>query len=110
MLSLILDYFLRNSKLKNEIIRLSFFTFQGLLGSVIINDVFRILFGEFKEKEMIQYGIASLVVAAPYVSPQLAVFKKRSNNIALGFGLGVGTMVACMSAKQTPKKEEEEKK
>jgi hypothetical protein len=109
VLSLILDYLLKNSKLKNEIIRLSFFTFQGLLGSVIINDVFRILFGDFKEKEMIQYGIASVVAVAPYISPKLAVFKKRSNNLALGFGLATGTLIACMSAKQNPKKEEEGK-
>ncbi len=105
MFSLILDRILKG-KFKDDVIRLSFFTFQGLLGSVVINDVFRILFGDFREKEALQYGIATIVVVAPSLSDKLMIFGKKSNNYALGFGLGIGTMIACMSAKLQPKEEE----
>lgn len=91
MLSIALDHLLKNSKLKDNIIRLSFFTFQGLFGAVVINDILRLLFGDFEYKSYLEAAIASFVVTSPFIHPRLIIAKQRTNNFALGAGMFVGT-------------------
>jgi hypothetical protein len=103
MLSLIADRLIKNPKLKDTLIRISFFTFQGVLGSVLVNDFIRILFGEFKEKQQVEYGLASAIALAPYVSNSLILMGNKENNLFVGLGMAIGITLANTSEKKNGK-------
>jgi hypothetical protein len=97
MLSLLVDHYVTNTKLKDSIVRLSFFTFQGILGSILISDVIRILVGDFEQKENLQYAISGFIAVAPLLSSKLEVFGSGQNNLALGLGMTAGTFILSRS-------------
>ena len=97
MLSLILDYFLQGNKLRDVIVRVGFFLFNGVLVGVTINDLIRILFGDMEKKVEIEYGIAGIIAASPYIYDKLALMGAKSNNVFLGSGMALGTMFANRS-------------
>ena len=95
VLSLILDQFLKNrGGTRTTIVRLGFFTFQGILAGILMNDILRLLYGDFEGKANYQYGIAAAVAISPYVLPELTLMKEKSNNVTMGIGMGIGTYMA----------------
>lgn len=106
MLSLIIDKSLKDSKLKDNIIRLSFFAFHGFVGAILLNDVIKLLYGEFPYKEKIGYVLGTGIAAAPLLSPEFQLMKKGTNNLALGLGLFVGTLVSNSTMIEKEKKQE----
>ena len=98
MLSLIMDYFLAKNRIRDTIVRASFFLFNGVLAGVTLNDLLRILFGEIENKEQVQYGISGAVAVAPYIWDRLTLMGAKSNNVFMGSGMALGTMFALRSA------------
>lgn len=103
MLSLVIDRYIKSTNLKDSIVRLSFFTFQGILGSILVSDLIRILVGELREKESLQYALSGFIAVAPLVSKRLLLFGSGQNNLAFGLGMAVGTFVVCKSVKKEKK-------
>ncbi len=97
MLSLMVDHILKGNKLRDTVVRASFFLFNGVLVGVTLNDLIRILFGDMEKKEEIEYAISGLVAVSPYVYDRLALMGANSNNLFLGSGMAIGTMFANRS-------------
>lgn len=107
MLSLLLDRLLSKNT-RSTVVRLSFFAFQGLLGAILLNDIFRLLYGDFYHKTEVEYGIAGLITIAPFIHDKFMILGHRSNNIMMGLGMAAGTYLANHS-ESLPKKEIGEK-
>ena len=71
--------------------------FQGLLFSILLNDAFRILWGDFGAKPVIEYGVASAVTLAPLLSNRLVILDHAQNNYYMGLGMMLGTWLANKS-------------
>lgn len=107
MLSILLDRLLTKNT-RSTVVRLSFFAFQGLLGAVLLNDIFRLLYGDFHHKTEVEYGLAGLITIVPFIHDQFKILDHKSNNIMMGLGMAVGTYLANHS-EALPKKEIGEK-
>jgi len=95
VLSLLIDQVLKGrGSTRTTIVRLGFFTFQGILAGILINDIIRLLYGDFDGKSNFQYGIAGAVAAAPFIIPELTLMKDKTNNLTMGAGMGIGTWMA----------------
>ena len=99
MLSLIIDRYLKNPKLHNEIIRYSFFVFNGITTGVLMNDVMRVLIGGDFKKDMAGYATGAAIMSSGYIHKRLAIFDNPHNNIAFGSGFMVGNYWANRSEK-----------
>jgi hypothetical protein len=97
MLSLLLDYILKGNKLRDILVRGSFFTLNGILASILLNDIIRVLYGDFHQKRELEYGLAWAIAVSPYLIPQFTLFGHTTNNLAMGLGMGLGTFMANRS-------------
>jgi hypothetical protein len=86
-----------NNKSRDHLVRFSFFVFQGLLGSILLNDVLRVLLGDFNEKKLVQYGMAVLVASAPFIYSKLTILGKKENNVYMGLGMTIGAILSNVS-------------
>ena len=91
MFNLILDAVLKNSKIRDTVVRLSFFTLNGILAGIFMNDLTRIFIGEIPNKHIYEYLISGGVGASGLVLP---IFGKPINNLMLGAGMVIGTFWA----------------
>lgn len=94
MISILLDYIFKSPVLKQKVVRYTFFVFQGMLAGILMNDILRILYGDFDKKQAFEYGIAAFVAGVPFIIPQLTIIDHKTNNISLGAGLALGTWMA----------------
>lgn len=90
MLGILLDQIAASGKYKELVVRYSFYTFNGIILGVFLNDIVRILFGDFELKSPYQYAIAGLVGSSGYVLQPLAFFGDKNNNLFLGGGMMLG--------------------
>ena len=67
-----------------------------------MNDILRILYGDFDGKTNVEYGISGAVAVLPYVIPQLTLMYDSTNNIALGGGMALGTYMASRTESGKP--------
>ncbi len=103
MLSLILEYLFKNNnrELWNLVIRNSFFFLNGTLIGILMNDAFRLLFGDFDQKEILEYSISGLTASSGYVF-NLPILNNHQNNLSLGSGMALGTFWANMTEDPNP--------
>lgn len=104
MLSIILDHTIRNQQLKNNVARLSFYGFYGVLGGLVINDFIRLCFGDLDYKEMLEVLLAAFMIGAPYAHPKMIVAQRATNNVAMGVGMLIGTALAYFSEEKKGRK------
>lgn len=114
MLANILDYALLNKlnkATKRKIVESAFFTFNGLLFGILLNDIFKLLGGSqlnntpagFRliNHEVMQdeyYGyLISAGTGLVGIIPQLQINNKWTNNAALALGMSVGVYYANAS-------------
>ena len=90
MLGILLDQLVSSGKFKAMVVRYSFYTFNGILGGIFMNDIIRILFGDVDLKHQYQCMIAAAVGGSGYLWDRLALFGDKENNVFLGLGLGIG--------------------
>src|SRR4051812_45112324 len=103
VLSLLIDQILKGrGSTRTTIVRLGFFTFQGILVGILMNDVMRLLYGDFNGKENFQYGIAAAVAVSPYVISDLTLMKEKTNNLTMGAGMGIGSWRASRTEHGEP--------
>jgi hypothetical protein len=97
MLSIILDQFIKkgnNNKTRDIVVRTSFFVFQGLLASILINDLLRVLYGTFEHKSLLEYGLAGVIALSPYVINKFTLMHDKKNNMSMSIGMIIGTWLA----------------
>lgn len=94
MLSLVIDRLVKTGALRDAIVKYSFFAFNGLLGGILINDLIRILYGDYDNKFQSQLGAAALIGASGYLYDGFKLFDDRNNNVALGAGFATGSYFA----------------
>lgn len=97
MIGLILDRLLKTGKLRDTIVRHSFFLFNGIVGSIILNDLLLLLYGDDDGKHDLQYILSTAIIAGPLVSPKFTILGNYSNNIMLGSGFFLGTYLSNRS-------------
>ena len=100
MLSLILEYLFKkdNKELWNLVVRNSFFFLNGTLIGILLNDMFRLLFANFEQKEILEYSLSGLTASTGYVF-NLPLLNNSQNNLSLGSGMALGTFWANMTEK-----------
>lgn len=113
MLANILDYVLLNKLNKatrSKLIEGAFFTFNGLLVGVLINDIFKLLGGninttptgirlfnhELMKDELYGYMI-SIGAGVTAILPNLQIYHKWTNNVAFSLGMNFGIYYANTS-------------
>lgn len=97
MLSIILDQFIKKSKFRDNLVRASFFTFQGIVGSILLNDILRILYGNFEHKKIVEYGIIGAISVMPNISNKLVLMENKTNNYFMSFGMIIGLQLCDIS-------------
>jgi hypothetical protein len=113
LLANILDYVLfrkLNKATKAKLVESAFFTFNGMLFGVLLNDIFKMLGGDLNTSktgyrlynhDVMQdelYGyLISLGTATTGILPFLQIYHKWTNNIALGLGMAVGVFYSNTS-------------
>lgn len=97
MIGILLDRLLKNNRFRDTIIRHSFFLFNGIIGGILLNDLLLLLYGNFENKEHLQYGIGAGIMAAPTISDRLILFNNPSNNLSMGAGAIIGTYMVNRS-------------
>lgn len=103
MLGILLDRLLKNNKFRDTIIRHSFFLFNGMIGGLLLNDLLLLLYGNFEDKEYLQYGVGVGVMSLPTITGgRLILFDNASNNISMGAGIMLGTYLANRSENKEP--------
>lgn len=103
VLSLLIDQILKGrGSTRTTVVRLAFFTFQGILAGILMNDVMRLLYGDFEGKENFQYGISGAVAISPYIISELTLMKDKTNNLTMGAGMGIGTWMANLTERGEP--------
>lgn len=102
MLGILLDQLLKKNRFRDAIVRNSFFVFNGLIGGLLINDLIRILYGDFDGKQKIEYGLSGFVGISPFIIPQFTLFDNKSNNIAMASGMALGTYMANRTEHKEP--------
>ena len=114
MLGLILDYLLfrkLNHATRGKLVEGAFFTFNGILLGVLINDIFKMFGGdtfnktpvglnllghEVMKDELYGYLISS-AVSTTGIIPFLRIYNKWTNNLALSIGMNAGVAYANLS-------------
>lgn len=99
MLSLILDRYIKNPKLYNSLIKYSFFAFNGLTTGIVFNDMIRVFYGDFKDKNRVGYTLGAVGIVSGYLDKRLELFSDPINNIAFSSGFLVGNYWANKSEK-----------
>lgn len=99
MLGILLDQLMSSGKLKALIVRYAFYSFNGILGGIFMNDIIRILFGDVNLKHSYQYLIAGTIGGSGYIYRPLSFFGDPNNNLALGAGVALGHYWAELSEK-----------
>lgn len=97
MIGLIIDRLIKTGKLRDSIVKGSFFLFNGMIGSIILNDLLLLLYGDDSNKHDLQYIISSTIVAGPFISSRLNILGDYSNNLMLGSGFFLGTYLSNRS-------------
>lgn len=112
MLSFLVQHGIKNNKVKDDIIRISFFVFNGIIGSILVSDLIRLFYGTIPEKPYIEYGIATGLAVSPYVYDGFTLMNEKTNNVALALGMVIGSLLCDQSEEngKKKKKEDEEKK
>jgi len=90
LLAIIADQFLRGNILRNAIVRYSFWAFNGILLGTLLNDVLRILFSDFPEKTMVEYGTGAAIAGSGFIHRSLALMGDPLNNAVFGGGVCLG--------------------
>lgn len=103
MLSILLETLFKNNnkELWNLVVRNSFFLLNGTLIGILLNDLLRLLYADFANKELIEYSVSGLVSASGYLF-KLPLLNNNQNNFSLGMGMGLGTLWANMTEYQRP--------
>lgn len=104
MLSLILESVLnkkQNKPIWHFIVRNSFFFLNGTLIGILLNDMFRLLFAEFEQKQLLEYSISGLTASSGYVFG-LPLLNNKENNLSLGAGMMLGTFWANVTEHPQP--------
>ena len=114
MLGLLLDYLLfrkLNHATRGKLVEGAFFTFNGIILGVLINDIFKMFGGqtfnqtpvgfnflghEMMKDELYGYMISS-AVSLTGIIPLLQIYHKWTNNIALSIGMNAGVAYANLS-------------
>ncbi len=91
MLSILLDQLLKGNPIRNSVVRWAFFGFNGILAAILMNDILRVLYGDFDNKLNLQYGIAGSVAVSPFLIEQFTLLGNKTNNMAMGGGMMIGT-------------------
>ena len=97
MLGIMLDQLV--GRFKELVVRYSFYAFNGIVGGIFMNDIIRIIFGDFELKYPYQYMLAGIVGSSGYVLPEVAFFGDKNNNMFLGMGLALGQYWSNLSQK-----------
>lgn len=74
---------------------------NGVLIGILLNDVLRLLFADFTQKEMLEYSVSGLTAASGYVFG-LPLLNNKENNLSLGSGMALGTLWANMTEQPHP--------
>lgn len=99
MIGMILDQLVTSGRFKELVVRYSFYTFNGILAGIFLNDIIRLLYGDFNEKHNFQFMIAGAVAGSGYLIPNIALFGDKNNNLFLGGGLALGHWWSELSEK-----------
>lgn len=99
MLSLLVDRYIKNPKLHNAIIKYSFFAFNGLTVGIVFNDVIRVLYGDFRDKNKVGYTLGAAGLVSGFIDKRLTMFSDPLNNVAFSGGFLVGNYWANKSEK-----------
>lgn len=108
MLSFLVQHGIKNNSLKDNIIRLSFFVFNGIIGSILVSDLIRLFYGTIPEKPYIEYGIAAGIATSPFIYDKFTLMNNKTNNLAMGFGMLIGSILCDVSEENGRKKERHE--
>ena len=87
MLSLLVDRYIKNPKLHNAIIKYSFFAFNGLTVGIVFNDVIRVLYGDFRDKNKVGYTLGAAGLVSGFIDKRLTMFSDPLNLFGIFFTL-----------------------
>ena len=99
MLSLLADRYIKNPKLHNALIKYSFFVFNGLTTGIVFNDLLRVFYGDFRDKNKVGYVLGAGAAVSGFIDKRLVVFSDPMNNVAFGGGFLIGNYWANRSEK-----------
>ena len=99
MLSLLADKYIKNPKLHNALIKYSFFVFNGITTGVVFNDIIRVFYGDFRDKNKVGYALGAGAAVSGFIDKRLVVFSDPMNNVAFGGGFLIGNYWANRSEK-----------